>query len=115
MPQMPTGLERVDHAALLDTERQSNKSPNQEREDEDIEEFFAQEVQLWSEEHKQALKNPRPPQMAPREPHLVVDLDSPRIEHYNFVGECLLSYWRFPEAPIPTEFINSHKQIIVLH
>jgi hypothetical protein len=28
MPQMPTGLERVGHAALQDTRRQSNESPN---------------------------------------------------------------------------------------
>jgi hypothetical protein len=33
MPQMPIRLERVDHAALRDTGRQSNKSPNRERED----------------------------------------------------------------------------------
>lgn len=53
--------------------------------------------------------------MGPLEPHLLAYLDASRIEHYNFVGEGLLSYWGFPEVPIPTEFINSHKQIIALH
>jgi hypothetical protein len=92
VPQMPTGLERVDHAALPDTGRQSNESPNREREDQEIQEYFAKEVQLWSEDYKRALKNPRPPQMGPLKPHPLVDLDTSRIDHYNFVGEGLLSY-----------------------
>jgi hypothetical protein len=117
MSQLPAGLERVDHATLPDAGMHSNESPNRERENQEIQEYFAKhpQPQRSSEDYHQGWQTMRPPEMGPLEQHPLVYLDTSRIEHYNFVGEGLLSYWGFPEVPISEEFISSHNQIVVLH
>ena len=84
-------------------------------------------MQLASEEQNRALVKlrhslherswivPLKYQPQPPQPHLVVELDTSRIEHYSFVGECLSDYWGIQEFRLSIELKHSHKHIMALH